>query len=178
MPIIYNALVYSNDLGNGLTEVEYEFRDHLYPSSPAINLQKQVPTGTDTDADMQAMIPELNAQLEEVEISTALGQTEIREYPYPPDFQHQTKVEFIRRYFGGMMQNPNILQFNNALPFFQAFEIDADSGNNAPQRAAYLGIDTATYQLIEKRFNDMIGVQTLINDEKGRVWGEYPDGYW
>ena len=90
---------------------------------------------------------------------------------------HQTQPDFDRRVIGEAMQMRDIIHFYNVYDtFFRAFE--ARAGSNKPQRAAYIGVDTATYDEIDKRFNDMAGITALVIDEKGRVWQELPDGYW
>ena len=178
MPITSYLLVQEDDLGNGLTEVEYEFRDHNYPNSDTINIITRVPTGTDYDADMAARVPDIDRQLQERELGQAVNAAEGDSLVYPYPFEHQTKPEFLRRFFGAMMQVENIIHFNGSYPFFQDFEADPDSGNNKPQRAAYLGVDDATYDLIDKRYGDMAGIQVILNDEKGRIWQELPEGYW
>ena len=178
MPITSFEVVYQDDLGNGLIEVEYEFRDQNYPSSDTINILTKVPVGTDFNADMASRVPEIDRRLQDREIGQAVNAAERDELVYPYPFEHQTKPDFLRRFFGAMMQVENIVHFNGSYPFFTAFETDPDSGNNKPQRSAYLGVDAATYDMIDKRYGDMAGIQVILNDEKGRVWDEYPEGYW
>jgi hypothetical protein len=175
MPIISYEVVYSQDIGDNRLEVQYAFTDHL---GNVYEYNKRVPDTTDLNADMALMVPAIEEGLARREIADAVGTAESNVYPYPPSPEHQTKQEFIRRFFGGMMQISSLESFNNSYQFFLDFETDPDSGNNKPQRAAYLGVDAATYDLIDKRYGDMAGIQVLLNDEKGRVWTEYPDGYW
>ena len=174
MPITSYELFMSSPNGNRL-DVRYKFMFH---TGEEIFINKTVPVGTDTDADMLAMIPKLEEKRARNEITEAVlsAENETLTYPYP--FEHQAKADFLRRFFGTMMTIENLIHFNGSYPFFQAFEADPDSGNNKPQRAEYLGVDSATYDLIDKRYGDMAGIQVILNDEKGRLWYELPDGYW
>jgi hypothetical protein len=179
MPITSYVVVQEDDLGNGWTEVEYEFRDHNYPNSDTINFLTRVPTGTDYDADMASRVPEIDEQLQSKEVSRAVKLAREGRLTYPFPFEHQAKPDFLRRFFGEMMGVRDIVEFNGSYAFFQAFETDPDTGNNKPQREAYLGLDgTDYYNQIDKRYGDMSGIQVILNDEKGRVWDELPDGYW
>jgi hypothetical protein len=173
MSIVSHELVYSEPNGSRF-DVQYRFVDHL---GNEYLYNKLVPAGFDTDADMLSMIPEIEAGLERTEVIEAVADGEIdgRIVDRVPD--HQSQPDFDRRVIGEAMQIPDLIHFYNIYDtFFRAFE--GRAGNNKPQRAAYIGVDTATYDEIDKRFNDMAGITALINDEKGRVWDSLPDGYW
>lgn len=172
MSIVSHELLGSSQNGSRL-DVIYQFTDHLGGTYIQEHL---VDVGTDTDAHMLSLIPALEEKLARQEISDAIAGAE-DEQPVDRVPDHQTQVEFDRRVIGEAMMIPDIMWFYNIYDsFFRAFESRA--GNNKPQRALYLGVDTATYDEIDKRFNDMAGITTLVNDEKGRVWQELPDGYW
>ena len=173
MSIVSHELLGSNPNGTRL-DVIYKFTDHL---GNEYIYEKLVPAGFDTEADMLSMIPEIEAGLERTEVLSAVADGEIdgKIVDRVPD--HQTQPDFDRRVIGEAMQIHDIIHFYNIYDtFFLAFQLRA--GNNKPQRAAYIGVDTATYDDIDKRFNDMAGITALINDEKGRVWDGLPDGYW
>lgn len=174
MSIASHELVYSEPNGIRL-EVQYKFTDHL---ANEYVYNKLVAVSFDTEADMLSMIPEIEAQLAYSEVAEAVGVSESGPLDYSITPDHQTKPEYIRRVLGEFMKIPSVDHFNNGFQFFKDFELDPDSGNNKPQRSAYLSVDTATYDLIDKRFNDLAGIQTFINDEKGRVWDDTPEGYW
>jgi hypothetical protein len=175
MPIVSNELVYEEPNGSRF-DVQYKYVDHL---GGEYYQNKLVPAGTDHNAAMLAHIPILEARLAESEVLAAINSAEGEQLDYSIAPNHQTKQEYIRRVLGGAMQIQSVDHYNNFFQFFLDFETDQDTGNNAPQRSSYLGIDQSTYQLIEQRFNSLAGVQSFINDEKGRVWEDgYPDGYW
>jgi hypothetical protein len=172
MSIVSHELIGSNQNGSRL-DVTYEFIDHLGKS---YIYEKLVPVGFDTEADMLSMIPAIEDGLAATEVAVAIAEAEEHRYIFSsPD--HQTQPDFDRRFLGTAMMESNIVKMWNIYDdFFRDFE--ARAGSNKPQRAAYIGVDTITYDEIDKRFNDMASITALINDEKGRVWESLPDGYW
>ena len=172
MSIVSHELVSSEPNGDRINVI-YKFTDHL---GEEYIVDKLVSIGTDTNADMLAMIPGLEESLARSEIESAVASVE-REVGIDAVAKHQTQPDFDRRVLGyGMMIYDLVHMWNLYASFWTDFE--SRSGNNKPQRAAYLGVDTATYDLIDKRYNDMAGITALITDEKGRVWESLPDGYY
>jgi hypothetical protein len=171
---IVSSEVVSESPNGSRVDVRYKFTDHL---GNEYFYNRLVEAGFDHDAWMAAQIPIIEAQLERTEVGNAIADAEIEGVIVDRVPDHQTQPDFDRRVIGEAMQVRDIIHFYNIYDtFFRAFELRA--GNNKPQRALYIGVDTATYDEIDKRFNDMAGITALINDEKGRVWDSLPDGYW
>ena len=151
---------------------------YLFTSSTGETYERRklVPAGFDHDAYMLSLVPELDRLLAENEVSSFIAicdqgaQAEVTP-------QHQTQPDYDRRVLGYAMMVQDLVHFWNIYdsiwtPFQQR------AGSNKPQRAAYIGVDTQTYDEIDKRMNDMAGISVLILDEKGRMWQDLPDGYW
>jgi hypothetical protein len=172
MSIVSHELVYTQP--NGVRfDVRYKFTFH---TGEDVFINKTVEAGFDTDADMLAMIPGIEEDAARKEVITAIGHaTDGGNVDITPT--HQSQADFDRRVLGEAMKEPDLITFWNTYNSFWG-PVQIRGGNNKPQRAAYLGVDTQTYDEIDKRFNDMAGITTLITDEKGRVWDELPDGYW
>lgn len=83
-----------------------------------------------------------------------------------------TQQEFDRRVIGRMMLVQDVHAFHTAITFFQG--IESRGGANAGQRATYLGIIRADYDLIAARFGDSQGAAFFITDSKNQVWDELP----
>jgi hypothetical protein len=173
MSIVSSEVLYERPNGSRF-DVRYKFTDHI---GGVYYYNKLVSAGFDHDAWMAAQIPIIEAELEQREVAEAVndGVNEGMVVDRVPD--HQTQPDFDRRVIGEAMKIPDIIHFYNIYDtFFRAFELRA--GNNKPQRSAYIGVDTTLYDEIDKRFNDMAGITALVNDEKGRVWEDLPEGYW
>lgn len=88
---------------------------------------------------------------------------------------HQTQAEFDRRVLGRMMLIGDAHTFHNAYSFLQAVELRG--GANANQRASYLSVSTADYNLIDTRFGNVNGVAWFLADEKNQIWSELPEAF-
>ena len=168
MSIVSNQLVTSVQDGEYL-DVRYEFIDHLGIS---IFKNKRVPIGFDTDADMFEMIPGIEERQAEVEIIKALANAE---WGISPDIiaDYQSQADYDRRALGQFMTLSDVHHFNEGRVLFLAME--SRGGANAGQRAAYLGITSATYSEIDNRFSDLAGAQTFILDNKLQRWDDIPE---
>jgi hypothetical protein len=80
----------------------------------------------------------------------------------------QAQADYDRRMLAEFMQEEDAHVFLKGLEFFQAFE--ARAGANGPQRAAYLGVTLADYNLVAARFGDVQGAAFFLNDDKNQVW--------
>lgn len=89
--------------------------------------------------------------------------------------QHQEQADYDRRILGRMMMVEDAHQFYAAYPFFQA--VEARGGANANQRAAYLGITSTDYGMIDDRFSNVSGIAWFLTDEKNMLWTELPTDF-
>ena len=87
-----------------------------------------------------------------------------------PEYQDQN--DYDRRALGKSMVGTDIDEFHMVLPLFKAME--GRGGANASQRAVYLGVINADYDLMANRFGDDEGVAFFIDNAKGQVWEEIP----
>lgn len=85
---------------------------------------------------------------------------------------HQTQAEYDRRALGFLMTETDAHKFLAALPFWQA--VESRGGANANARAAYLGVSRANYDLVNKRFGDVQGAASFLNNSKGQIWSDIP----
>ena len=168
MSIVSNVLVYSEPNGSRF-DVRYKFIDHL---AVEIIVDKLVPAGFDTDADMLAMIPGIELQQAEQEVGNAVIRAENGVSPdIVPDYQPQ--ADYDRRALGQFMTLADVHHFNEGRVLFLAMEVRG--GANAGQRAIYLGITSGIYSLIDDRFSDLAGAQTFILDNKNQQWNDIPE---
>ena len=172
MSIVSNVLVYSEPNGNRI-DVIYEFRDHLYPSTKPIFREKRVDSGHDYDADMFAMIPGIEEDQANAEVSKAVS--DAGRFLISPDItpEYQAQSDYDRRALGQFMTLADVHHFNEGRVLFLAME--ARGGANAGQRAVYLGITSGTYSEIDNRFSDLAGAQTFILDNKNQRWDDIPE---
>lgn len=89
--------------------------------------------------------------------------------------EYQPQADFDRRMLAQFMVETIIENFRSGLSFFQ--DVEVRGGANANQRAIYLGVPRAEYDLVAKRFNDLQGALTFIDDEKNQVWLEPLPGW-
>ena len=90
-----------------------------------------------------------------------------------PNYQDQR--DYDRRGLGRAMTITGTDEFYEVLPLFRAME--ARGGANANQRASYLGVTRADYDLMAARFNDVAGIAFFLDDAKGQVWDDVPEGW-
>ena len=83
-----------------------------------------------------------------------------------PDYSAQ--ADYDRKMLAQFMLEDDPRVFLNALSFFQA--VETRGGANANQRASYLGVPRAEYDLVAKRFSDVQGAAFFINDDKEQIW--------
>ena len=168
MSIVSNVLV-SNEPNGSRFDVMYKFVDHL---GVEIFVTKKVVAGFDADADMFAMIPEIEVQQAELEVINAVGGAESGVSPdIVPDYQLQ--ADYDRRALGQFMTLADVHHFNEGRVLFLAME--SRGGANANDRADYLSITRSTYDEINSRFSEFAGVQDFLNDVKNQRWDGIPD---
>jgi len=85
---------------------------------------------------------------------------------------HDSQADYDRRALGRAMTIADADEFYSYLPLFKAME--ARGGANANQRAAYLGVSTANYNLMADRFGDVEGIAFFLDNAKGQIWDEIP----
>ena len=120
------------------------------------------------------MYPQIEAQQANREMSEQFGVAERLENPDKVSI-YSTQADFDRRLLGLVMTIENAAVFIVSIPFFQAMEIRG--GANANQRAAYLGVTSGDYTLVDSRFGDVQGVQFFLDDEKNNVWPDVPEDW-
>ena len=168
MSIVSNVLVYSEPNGSRF-DVRYKFIDHL---AVEIIVDKLVPAGFDTEADMLALIPGIEISQAEQEVTIAVNAAEHgTTSDIVPDYQLQ--ADYDRRALGQFMTIADVHWFNEGRVLFLAMEVRG--GANANQRAVYLGITTGTYSEIDNRFSDLAGAQSFILDNKNQRWDDIPE---
>jgi len=86
--------------------------------------------------------------------------------------KYQSQADYDRRALGRAMLIENADEFHAVLPLFEAMELRG--GNNAGQRAAYLGVSPASYGDMEERFNNDQGAAFFLDDRKGLIWEDLP----
>ncbi len=175
------SIASSNTISDGIQaggtqRITHYFTDHL--GGVTRKGPKAAPgswTETEYAADRAALEQSVLDLLARREIREAISQAENGNNPDKVP-NHQTQAEFDRRLLGELMTVLDAHTFYAALPFFQA--VESRGGANANQRASYLGIDRPTYDLIANRFGDVQGVAFFLDNAKGQVWEELPDGYY
>ena len=151
--------------------VYYTFTDHLGVQTAIRSL---VENAFDTEAAALSMYALLDEQDESAEIMRSFAVAE--EWKNPDRVaDYQPQADFDRRLLARLMTVTDAQVFYAGLPFFQAME--ARGGANANQRASYLGVIRADYDLMANRFNDVQGVAFFLDDDKGAVWTDIPEGW-
>ena len=172
MSIVSHQIV-SNSLQRAGRRVVYEYTFHNGDTRELG--PKILPDGVDIDADRGSLVSDIEDQRALEEVMEAISLAWDRQNPDRiPD--HQTQAEFDRRVLGQMMLVDDAHAVLAAYPMFQAVELRG--GANANQRADYLGMDVATYNLIDDRFSNVNGVAWFLTDEKNQLWDELPEGYY
>lgn len=158
---------------DGRRYVTHYFTDHLGKVSKRGPIK--IP-GSDTETEYAAyrtaQEQTILAQLAEQEIQAAVSRAE-RGLTIDTVPNHQTQAEFDRRVLGRLMLIDNIYTFQNAAPFFLA--VKNRGGNNNGQRANYLGITVADYNLIDARFTNAESASFFVSTDKNSIWDELPD---
>jgi len=158
--------------GTTSLKIRHRHTDHL--GTEHRTSYRKVPLGFDTATDQATSAAAQEDSLYERELQGAISQAERGLNPdRVPD--HQAQIEFDRRLLGRLMLILDAHTFYAALPFFQA--VEGRGGANANQRAAYLGTDRPTYDLIADRFGDVQGIAFFLDNAKGQVWDELPAGF-
>ena len=91
-----------------------------------------------------------------------------------PEWQ-DTQADYDRISLGRAMLLTDVDEFYSHLPLFKAMEVRG--GANANQRAAYLGVSTANYNLMADRFGDVEGIAFFLDNAKGQIWDEIPEEF-
>ena len=118
------------------------------------------PVVVDVDDDGSTVANEKLVQLADNELNSGVAA------------EYQTQADYDRRALGRAMLLTDVDEFYAVLPLFLAME--SRGGANANARAAYLGIDRPTYDLIADRFGDVQGIASFLNNAKAQIWDELP----
>jgi hypothetical protein len=142
------------------------FLDHV---GLATVISQLLPIGTDVDAVALSMYADIEEQQADGEVANAYG---VIERGVNPDKAavYQSQADFDRRLLGRLMTEENVQYFYAGLPFWQA--VEGRGGANANQRASYLGVVRAEYDLVADRFGDVQGIGFFLDDAKGQIWPE------
>lgn len=90
--------------------------------------------------------------------------------------EYQAQNDFDRRLLGVLMLEPDIYIILYSFPFFDA--VQTRGGNNASQRATYLGVDGAEYTQVNNRFQGVKDREFFLTDQNGYLWDNYPSAAW
>jgi hypothetical protein len=152
--------------------VTYEF---VHDAGRVDRINKLVPSGFDTEADMVSMIPVLEQSAADAEVRDAVSRAEQYQTPDLVPSLYQPQPDYDRRVLGRCMMFVDVQAFYAALPMWQAMELRG--GANANQRAAYLGITRIDYDLMAARWGDVQGIGFFLDDDKNNIWAELPDDF-
>ena len=149
----------------------YWFTDHI---GGVTVVNKLVANEFDTNSDALSMYPQIEIQLANDEI---YHQFSIAENGENPDINsvHSIQATFDRKLLGLVMTLSNAQIFLGSLLFYQALELRG--GANSGQRAIYLGVALEDFQLVETRFNQIMGAETILNADEERVWDDPMEGW-
>ena len=170
MSIVSHSIVTSPQSSTRMS-VTYTFTDHV---GKTVAIQKLVPNNFDTNADALFMYPYIEAQQASMEVASAAS---IASVGMNPDrvAVYQDQADFDRRVLGVVMTVANAQLFLGSLPFYQALEVRG--GANAAARAAYLGVPQTEFQLVETRFNQIMGTKVVLDADQDRVWDGLLEGW-
>lgn len=84
-----------------------------------------------------------------------------------------TQADYDRLSLGRAMVITDVDDFYAYLPLFKAME--SRGGANANQRASYLGVSTANYNLMADRFGDVEGIAFFLDNANGQIWDDVRD---
>jgi len=165
MPIVSSEIKKTVAKHNGNRAIYEQHTDHLGVVHPH---RYQCPPVGEFD-EVAALAA--NALLEEAALPTDEALADAGRYKTgsaerAPD--HQLQADYDRRVLRELMQEEDALAFANALTFFRSFEIRG--GANAAQRASYLGVPKSEYDLVATRYNQITGVENVLNEDAARVW--------
>ena len=170
MPIVSSEII--EDRPNG-TERRNVTEAHTDNVGKIHNQRYSCPTVWDVDQELIDHAAQLDATLPTNESSEAAGGVEFNDPDVTPDYQ--TQADYDRRTLGFLMTETDSYILLQGLPFWQA--VETRGGANANQRAAYLGVSRANYDLVSNRFGDVQGAANFLNDEKGQIWTEIPEEF-
>lgn len=176
MSIVSSQTIDNDAPNNGFRLVRHRYTDHTGGTS---DIFKRVPdawTSIELDAQRSGLESQVLSTLEQTEIDEAVIAIESDQSYDNTSPQHLTQPDFDRRVLMSMMLIVDVHHFRNALNFW--LSVETRGGANANQRSEYLfgAGQRATYDLIANRFGDAQGALTYLDDEKGQVWTEFPEG--
>ena len=155
---------------SGKRRVSFEFEDHNGDTYLLSGLD--IDQVVDVDALRLSKHAEIENDLAEREVLKAISDAIAGNNP-DRTAEHQTQASFDRRFLGRSMQL-DAQPFYNCLPVYQRV---LTQGNNAGQRAAYLGVPTADFNLIDTRYTNVMGIAWFLNDEKQQTWSKLPENF-
>ena len=173
MTIVSSDITKDASMSDGRRRIEYVFVDHL--GKEIFRGPMRVEAGLDDVAHRLSLYTRIEDNQANQEITDAIQQAYMGFNPDKVPSDYQTQADFDRRVLGRMMMVEDAHAVRAAYQMFQAMELRG--GANANQRASYLGVDVADYNLIDDRFSNVNGVSWFLDDEKNQIWTELPEGF-
>jgi len=170
MSIVANEILKDSALGGNRRSVKARFQDHL----AVWHVRSWAGPITDTAAFVTARELIVEGELQVTEVVDALKQAELGNDP-DKSSDHQLQADFDRRLLGLLMQELSIDTKIAAIPFWTA--VEGRGGANANQRAAYLGVIRAEYDLVSAMFGDLQGVSGGVNTVNGQIWDDQREAW-
>lgn len=160
-------IVYQRNLGDGRIEVLFRYTDHqanTYDRGP-----KRIPEGTNLTDLMEQERQLLFGELAEHEVNGYVAQAEALSPSFDPNFATQWNEvnDFDRRVLGYLMTYP-VDQIEYTLGFWAATQ--SRGGANTGQRATFLGVPRAEYELVEDRYGLVQGLTTSLQTDRASIW--------
>ena len=171
--ISHQTIADSYAQADGRRYIRHEFTDHLGDvHTRGARRIDGAWTETEYSAERATTQPTVEFDLAILEVQQ---QIEVSVYGGNPDkvADHQAQADFDRRFLGQSM-------LLDAQPFFNCkpvFDRVQTVGANAAQRAAYLGVTSTEYGLINTRYGNVAGVGWFLNDEKDQQWTEINEAF-
>ena len=163
MPIVSSEVINKGIQANGNTFIQYKLTDNL--GKVYIIPTRSMHPSFDVDADLLRKIASTDEELIQSELSP---EDKVPVY-------NETQADYYRRALGQAMLLSDIDDVLAYIPLFQAMENHPNSGKNAGQRANYLGVIKADYDLMAVRFGSLQGIAGGVATDKTKIWSELPE---
>ncbi len=162
MPIVSSEIVEKGIQANGNTNVQYRMTDHL--GVVYIVPTRSMHPSFDRAADLLRKVANKDKELPLSELSP---EDKVPQY-------NETQADYYRRALGRAMLISDTDDVLAYIDLFQAMENHPDSGNNAVQRAVYLDVLKADYDLMASRFGGLQGIAGGVETDKTKIWDKLP----
>jgi len=163
MPIVSSEIKKVVNKHNGNRAIYEQHIDHI---GNAHAHRYQTDAVFDIDAALITNAVWVESTLPTKEIADDAGVYKTGGAEHTPD--HQLQADYDRVMLRELMMEEDAQAFGNTLPFFRAFEVRA--GSNANARANYLGVPKSEYDLVALRYNQITGLISGMDADRGRVW--------